>query len=284
MKITIWGCRGSLPVPGPATLRYGGNTTCVSITSATGQCIIVDAGSGIHNLGNELVRAGEQKSVRFLFTHAHWDHLLGFPFFTPLYRPGYRLTFCSGHHGQGTIHKFLTHQMEPPYFPVDIDTCRAEISFQCDNPLEEDRCCCMGDIDVRPFPINHPNGGFGYRFSEGGKSFIFVPDNELDFHHEDGPSRADFVELFKGVDLLIHDSQYSEDEYRRTRGWGHSTFGHTIDLALAAGVTRLGLFHHDPDRSDDDLDRQLESCRQRISEAGGGLECFAVVEGMEIEL
>lgn len=284
MKITIWGCRGSLPVPGPTTLRYGGNTTCLGISSASGQLIVVDAGSGIHNLGNELVRAGGPKKVRFLFTHAHWDHLLGFPFFSPLYHPDYCLTFCSGHHAQGTISKFLTHQMEPPYFPVDMDACRAEIRFHCDNPCDEERCCCLGDMDVLPFPINHPNGGFGYRFGEGGKSFVFVPDNELDFHHEDGPSRADFVALFRGADLLIHDAQYTADEYRRTRSWGHSTFAHTVDLALEAGVRRLGLFHHDPDRSDDDLERQLAWCRERISAAGGSLECFATVEGMTIDL
>jgi phosphoribosyl 1,2-cyclic phosphodiesterase len=284
MKITIWGCRGSLPVPGPTTLRYGGNTTCLSITSATGRLIVVDAGSGIHNLGNALVKAGGPREVRFLFTHAHWDHLLGFPFFTPLYLPDYRLTFCSGHHEEGTIHSFLTHQMKPPFFPVEMDACRADIRFHCDNPCNEDRCCCLGDVDVLPFPVNHPNGAFGYRFSEGGKTMVFVPDNELDFHHEGGASRQSLVELCRGVDLLIHDSQYTADDYRRTRGWGHSTYADTVDLALEAGVRRLGLFHHDPDRCDDDLEGQLAWCRERIRDKGGNLDCFAVVEGMEIDL
>jgi len=284
MKITIWGCRGSLPAPGAATLRYGGNTTCISISSASGQTIIVDAGSGIHNLGKALMRAGGPKELRFFFTHAHWDHLLGFPFFTPLYTPGYRLTFCSGAHAQGTIEKFLGRQMEPPFFPVDMSAFRAEVSFHCDNPCHEVRSCCFSDIRVDPFPINHPNGGFGYRFSEGVKSFVFVPDNELSFHHEDGPGREEFVDIFRGTDLLLHDAQYTAGEYRRTCGWGHSTFDDTVDLALDAGVKRLGLFHHDPDRSDDDLDLILSRCRERIRSAGGALDCFAVAEGMEIEL
>lgn len=284
MKIKIWGCRGSLPVPGAATLRYGGNTTCLGVSSASGQQIIVDAGSGIHNLGNALLRDGGPKELRFFFTHAHWDHLLGFPFFTPLYLPGYRLTFCSGHHAQGTIEKFLSRQMEPPFFPVDMSAFRADVRFHCDNPCHEQRSCCFGDIRVDPFPINHPNGGFGYRLSEGERSFIFVPDNELSFHHEGGPAREEFVDTFRGADLLIHDAQYTAEDYRRTRGWGHSTFADTVDLALAAGVKRLGLFHHDPDRSDDDLDRQLSWCRERIREAGSDMDCFAVAEGMELEL
>lgn len=283
MKIRIWGCRGSLPVPGASTLRYGGNTTCVSVSSDSGQTIVIDAGSGAHNLGKALLAAGGPRELRFFFTHAHWDHLLGFPFFSPLYTPGYRLTFCSGAHAQGAIEAFLGHQMEPPFFPVDLGACRAQVSFHCENPCRETRSCCIGDLRVEPLPINHPNGGFGYRIGEGEKSLLFVPDNELSSPHG-GPSRDEFVALFRGADLLIHDAQYTADEYRRTRGWGHSTFFDTLDLAVDAGVKRLGLFHHDPDRSDADLELQLALCRQRAREAGSMLDCFAVAEGMELEL
>lgn len=271
-------------MPGPATVRHGGNTTCMEIRSSDGQLFIVDAGSGIRELGNSLMKEKETRQARFFFTHAHWDHLMGFPFFKPLYSTAFQLGFCSGHHAQGTVYKYLTHQMTAPFFPVDMSAIRAEVSFECRNPCHEERCCCFNEFQVKPFPLNHPNGGFGYIFMEDGKSFVFVPDNEIRFHHEDGPERTEFVELFRDADLLIHDSQYTEEEYARTRSWGHSTFADAVDLAIDAGVKKLGIFHHDPDRSDDELDRQLEWCTKRIHAAGSSLDCFIVNEGMVINL
>lgn len=284
MRITVWGCRGSLPVPGETTLRYGGNTTCLEIRSRSGEIFIVDAGSGLRNLGNSLNRDSDPREIRFFFTHAHWDHLLGFPFFAPLYSSDYRLIFCSGLHAQGTIHDYLSRQMAPPFFPVELSDVRASIDYQCVNPCHESRCCCFGGLQVHPFPVNHSNGGFGYRFMENGKVCIFVPDNEIRFHHDGGPERAGFVELFRGADLLLHDSQYTEVEYAATRGWGHSTFADAVDLAMDAGVGRLGLFHHDPGRCDGALDQQLAWCRQRIRDAGSSMDCFAATEGMVIDL
>jgi len=284
MKITIWGCRGSLPTPGPDTNRYGGNTTCVEVRSSSGQIAIVDAGSGLHNLGKELCRKNDVKSIRFFFTHSHWDHLLGFPFFRPAYRSDFILTFCSGPHAQDTIRKYLSHQMQAPFFPVELNALSARMVFECDNACQEDRFCCCHDIKVKAFPVNHSNGGFGYRFLEDGKIFAFAPDNELSFHHPGGPDRDYFVGLFKEADLLIHDAQYTDEQYRITRGWGHSTYADTVDLAIESGVKRLGLFHHDPDRTDDDLERQLEICRQRVTAACSDLECFATSEGLSLDL
>lgn len=284
MKITIWGCRGSLPTPGPATQRYGGNTTCVEVMSASGHVAIIDAGTGLNNLGKEICSNDGPKSIRFFFTHSHWDHLMGFPFFRPAYRSDYTLTFCSGPHAQNAIRDFLSHQMQAPFFPVELESLNAQMVFYCDNPCHEDRFCCFEDIQVRAFPVNHSNGGFGYRFIEDGKTFAFAPDNELGFHHEGGPSRDEFVELFRDTDLLIHDAQYTDEDYKRTRGWGHSTFRETVDMAIEAGVKRLGLFHHDPDRSDDALDGLLEICQKQIAAAGSSLECFIATEGMTLEI
>jgi phosphoribosyl 1,2-cyclic phosphodiesterase len=284
MKIKICGSRGSLPTPGPATQRYGGNTTCVEVRSDCGEIAIIDAGSGLHNLGKELSAEKGVSKARFFFTHAHWDHLLGFPFFRPAYRSDFTLTFCSGPHAQDTIRNFLSHQMQAPYFPVELEALSATMVFHCDNPCHEDRFCCFGNLQVKAFPVNHPNGGFGYRIIENGRTFAFAPDNELDFHHPDGPDRIEFVELFGGADLLIHDAQYTDEEYKRTRGWGHSTFATATDLAIEAGVKRLGLFHHDPDRSDDDLERQVEFCRRRIGAACREIDCFAAAEGMTLTL
>jgi phosphoribosyl 1,2-cyclic phosphodiesterase len=265
-------------------MRYGGNTTCMEIRSTTNSVIVVDAGSGIRNLGKSLAQEPEISAIRFLFTHAHWDHLVGFPFFSPAYSPKTTLTFCSGPHAEVSIRKYLSHQMEAPYFPVDISALQAHFVYRCERPSLEPGNCCMGEVQVSQIPISHPNGGYGFKFLEGGKSFVFLTDNELGYQHPGGLDRAQYVEFCRDADLLFHDAQYTDEEYQRTRGWGHSTYRHAIDFALESGVKRLVLFHHDPDRTDDDLDRQLEYCCQRIQSAGATLKCVAAAEGMVFEL
>ncbi len=284
MKIKIWGCRGSVAVPGPTTMRYGGNTTCVELRTKTGGIIIIDAGSGVRNLGKALSHEKDGTRIRFFFTHAHWDHLVGFPFFLPAYLDDFSITFCSGSHAQDCIRKYLTHQMEAPYFPVDFNLLKARFDFCCEHPHMEPGNCHVDGLEVCPVPLSHPNGGYGYKFIEGDKSFVFLTDNEPDFQHGGGLSRGQYLESCRGADLLIHDSQYTAGEYKFTRGWGHSTFGNATDLAIEAGVKSLGLFHHDPDRTDDDLSGQVEFCQERIHRANSAMECFAAAEGMEIDL
>ncbi len=284
MKIKIWGCRGSITTPGPTTLRYGGNSTCLEIRTKTGQVIIVDAGSGIRNLGKALSQEKDVTQVRFFFTHSHWDHLTGFPFFKPAYSDAFSITFCSGPHAQDSIRNYLTHQMAAPFFPVDFNLLRAKFDFRCQRPHMEPGNCHLDGFEVCPIPLSHPNGGYGYKFIEQGKAFVFLTDNELDFQHDGGLSRAKYIEFCQGANLLIHDAQFTEEEYKFTRGWGHSTFTDATDLAIEAGVKSLGLFHHDPDRTDDDLGRQVEFCQERIQRKGRMTECFATAEGMEIDL
>lgn len=284
MKIKVWGCRGSIATPRASTLRYGGNTTCIEVRTAAGAVLIVDAGSGVRNLGKSLCQEKSITQIRFFFTHSHWDHLVGFPFFQPAYSSNYSIVFCGGRHAQASIKRYLSRQMEAPYFPVDFSLLKARFNFECDNPHCEPRNCHFEGMEVSNVLINHPNGGFGYKFTEAGKTFVFMPDNELGFHHEGGPDRAEHVEFCRGADLLLHDAQYTEADYEHTRGWGHSTFANTTDLAVEAGVKRLGLFHHDPDRTDDDLDRQAGICQERIREVHSSVECFAAAEGMTFEL
>jgi phosphoribosyl 1,2-cyclic phosphodiesterase len=284
MKIRIWGCRGSITTPGPTTLRYGGNSTCLEIRAATGQIIIVDAGSGVRNLGKGLTQEKDITQIRFFFTHSHWDHLVGFPFFEPAYSNHSSITFCSGPHTQDSIRRYLTHQMEAPYFPVDFNLLKAKFDFRCERPHMEPGNCCLDGLEVCPVSLNHPNGGYGYKFIEPGKTLVFLTDNELSFQHEGGLGRSQYVEFCRGADLLLHDAQYTDEEYKSTRGWGHSTFGDATDFAIEAGVKRLGFVHHDPDRTDDDLDRQVKFCQERIHSAGSRVECFAAAEGMVIEL
>jgi phosphoribosyl 1,2-cyclic phosphodiesterase len=284
MRIRIWGCRGSIPAPGPTTLRYGGNTTCLEIRTSRGQVIIVDAGSGLRNLGRDLSQGKDITQMRFFFTHAHWDHLVGFPFFQPAYSEVFSITFCSGAHAQGSIRRYLNHQMEAPYFPVHFSLLRAKFDFRCERPHREPGHCRLDELEVCPVSLSHPNGGYGYKFIEQGKTFVFLTDNELGIGHEGGLNREEYVDFCRGVDLLFHDAQFTDEEYKLTRGWGHSTFADATDLAIEAGVKRLGLIHHDPNRTDDDLDRQEEFCRERIGLAGSALECSAIAEGTIIDL
>jgi phosphoribosyl 1,2-cyclic phosphodiesterase len=284
MKIKIWGCRGSIPTPGPATLRYGGNTTCVEIRTSRGQLIIVDAGSGVRNLGWVLSQEKEVTPIRFFFTHSHWDHLVGFPFFQPAYSENSHITFCSGPHAQDSVRTYLIHQMQAPFFPVDFNLLRAKFDFRCERPNMEPGPCRLDGLEVLPVSLSHPNGGYGYKFIEQGKAFVFLTDNELSFEHEGGLSWEEYVDFCRGVDLLFHDAQFTGEEYKLTRGWGHSSFADATDLAIEAGVKRLGLIHHDPNRTDDDLDRQGAFCEERIRLAGSAVECLAIAEGMVIEL
>lgn len=284
MKIRTWGCRGSIATPGPTTLRYGGNSTCLEIRSRTGQTIIIDAGSGLRNLGSLLIREKETAPIRFFFTHSHWDHLVGFPFFRPAYSEHFSIGLCNGPHAEDTILKSLNHQMKSPFFPVDFRFLKARFEFRCERGHGEyGNCRCHG-LEISQTPLNHPDGGYGYKFMENGKTFVFLPDNELGFRHETGLSREQYVEFCQGADLLFHDAQYTEEEYTRARGWGHSTFGEAVDLGLEARVKCLVLFHHDPDRTDEDLDRQVQWCRERIRMAGSAMRCYAAEEGTTIEL
>jgi phosphoribosyl 1,2-cyclic phosphodiesterase len=280
MKIRIWGTRGSIPAPGLMMSRYGGNTTCVEVRLADNSLIVIDAGTGIRNLGKALSREKGSTEINLLLTHSHWDHLQGFPFFLPAYSRGYVIHVRGGPLARQSLEKYLAHQMEPPFFPVNFRLLQARFDFDSAGAGPQK----IAGADVTPIPLNHPNGGYGFRISENGRTFIFLTDNELGHAHPGGLSAADYVEHCRGADLVLHDAQYTEREYAATRGWGHSTYNAATDLAAAAGVKRFGLCHHDPDRVDDELDGHLEECRRRLAAAGSGVDCFAAREGMELEL
>lgn len=278
MYIKIWGCRGSVPTPGEGTLRYGGNTTCLEIRTKTGCLLVIDAGSGIRLLGKKLLQREDDRSFCLLLTHAHWDHLVGFPFFSPAYDSRYTIRVCGGTAARDSLRHALSQHMEAPYFPMAFEMMEADFRFECQNMGES---CCHGD-ELEAIPLNHPNGGRGFKLTEDGKSFVFLTDNELGFAHEGGLGRDGYIEACRGADLLLHDAQYTDEEYQRTKGWGHSTITDAVDLALEANVRRLGLFHHDPDRTDDDIEAQVQFCKDRIRVAGIDLEVFAVAEEMII--
>lgn len=280
MKVKVWGARGSVPVSGPEYARYGGATTCLSVEADDGSIIVMDAGTGIRRLGTELM-AGPPRRLSILLSHAHWDHVIGFPFFKPIYRPDYRLDFYGNAHAQASVRAMLQQTMQAPFFPVDLSRVAAELAFH-------ESCgdvCMVGDVLVRRFPLSHPNGGCGFRLEEGGRSLVFFPDNEMTFDHKGGRTFDAYAEFCRGADVLIHDAEYLPEEYEAlTRGWGHSIYRDTVRLGLASDVDRLVLWHLNQDRGDECADEILESARQIVAEADSPMTCDMAFTGMTFEL
>jgi phosphoribosyl 1,2-cyclic phosphodiesterase len=279
MIIRCWGARGSIPVSGKQYLNYGGDTTCIEIRTKNDDIIIIDAGSGIRRLGNKLL---DEKRFQYtmIFTHAHWDHIMGFPFFKPIYFKKTRITMLGCPFAQSSVQQMISKIMAPPNFPVPFENVRSDITYHilCENPFH------INSVTVTPIAMSHPNQGMGYKFTEDDKSFIFLTDNELGFKHPGGLDYQDYLEFSKGVDLLIHDAEYKEEEYKKTKAWGHSLYKDALKLAIESGVEKFGLFHHNQERFDQDVDKIVEDCRRTIKDSQVSLECFALYQGMEIKL
>ncbi len=279
MKITCWGARGSIPVSGKEYARYGGDTTCFEVRSRNNDIIIIDAGTGIRKLGNKLAASGES-SLNILFTHAHWDHLMGFPFFKPIYSKKTTIKMYGCAYTQQSIEKVLSKSMIAPYFPVDFSQLQAAIVPRtvCEEPFT------IGPILVTPIELSHPNQGIGYKFTEDNKIFVFLTDNELTLRHNGGGEYSDYLAFTAGADILMHDSEYTPDQYRITKGWGHSLYTDALRLAGEAGVKQFGLIHHNQDRTDDELDRIVDDCRVLMQKQNAGVQCYGVEAEMEINL
>ena len=279
MKIKFWGARGSIPVSGKNYLKYGGSTTCVEVRSKKNDLIIIDAGSGIRLLGKELLKKA-QHNFTMLFTHSHWDHVLGFPFFAPIYNNKTHIKIMGCSFSSDPVREIIAKTMQPPGFPVKFE----EISARFDFATMCVAGCEIAGLHVLPIELSHPNNALGFKFTEGGKSFAFLTDNELGFVHPGGKEFGDYVAFSRGADLLVHDADYTPAEYPRRRTWGHSTWEQALDLGLRSEVRALGLFHHNQDRYDSELDRILAECARRIRRAGSKMKCFAVREGQEVKL
>ena len=279
MYIKCWGSRGSIPVSGADYIKYGGDTTCLEIRTTSDDIIIIDAGTGIRRLGNKLIEDNRYR-YNFIFTHAHWDHLMGFPFFKPLYseKAQFKMYRCTFH--SKFVETILPKVMSPPNFPVKYSDVKAQLVYLESNHTEFE----IGSVNVTPIPISHPNSGSGYKFTENGKSFIFLTDNELGFVHPGGRKDEDYLEFCTNADLLIHDAEYTPEEYESKIEWGHSVYTDTLDLALKAGVGQLGLFHINQERTDQQMDQIVEVCGKIIAERGQELECFGVACDMTFNL
>ena len=279
MIIKCWGSRGSIPVSGKEYIKYGGDTTCLEIRTQSGDLIIVDAGTGIRRLGNELIKENRH-FFNFIFTHAHWDHLMGFPFFKPLYCRNTKIRMHRCPFPSRFVEKMLSRVMDPPNFPVRYSDIKAEIIYEKSCPMNFQ----IGSVLIYPVPLSHPNKGNGYKFIEDGKTFIFLTDNELGYVHPGGLGFKDYLEHCRNADLLIHDAEYTPEEYKKKVEWGHSVYTDALELAFQADVKKLGLFHLNQERTDIQADEIMADCLKTISERGSALECTMVGEGTVFEL
>ena len=279
MIIKCWGARGSISVSGREYIKYGGSTTCIEIRTKNGEIIIVDSGSGIRKLGHKLLKE-KKRNYNMVFTHAHWDHLLGFPFFQPIYSNQTHIKIYGSPFAQKSVKHLLQISMTPPYFPVNYKDIKAKVSYHKTN----NKSFKIDSITVVPIPLSHPNGGLGYKFIEDGKIFVFMTDNELTYKHPGGRTYKDYVNFSCGADLLMHDAEYTQKDYKVKKGWGHSIYKDALKLAMQADVKRFGLFHHNQERTDKELDNIIRNCTNIIKKAKSTLKCFAVYEGMQIEL
>ncbi|MEO7713698.1 MAG: MBL fold metallo-hydrolase [Gemmatimonadaceae bacterium] len=286
LTLRFWGTRGSIPSPGLATSRYGGNTPCVELRTAGGRLVILDAGTGIRELGRSLMAGANGEGVEgdIFLTHAHWDHIQGIPFFAPLFHKGNHFTIWGSRSLQTSIDQVVRDQMSPVVFPVSFEELQAQIDFQ---ELAEERRAGVG-YEVAAIGVRHPGGALGYRFTERndrGGGLVYVSDNELNAVAKyDTPAewRRTFVQFVQGAAVLIHDTMYRAEEYSSFVGWGHSTYEDAVELAIEASVDRLVLFHHHPERTDDEVDRCVASCREMVQARGARLEVLAAAEGMTL--
>ncbi|HIG75074.1 MAG TPA: MBL fold metallo-hydrolase [Bacteroidetes bacterium] len=256
LTVRFWGVRGSLPTPREGHLGVGGNTTCVEVRGPSGEIAILDAGTGARALGVALAAesGGEPLDLHVLFSHFHWDHLQGLPFFAPLYTEDNAITLHAVAE-DGEIERAMGSQMQHPFFPVPFEELRATIRY---SPLRADESLELGAMSIRTFPLHHPQGCTGYRFEAEGAVFVYA----TDYEHGDPELEAALIDAVRGADVFYSDAQYTPDEYELRQGWGHTTWEQATRIAKEAGVGRLVLSHHDPSHDDAALERILTQARE----------------------
>ena len=297
--LRFWGVRGSYAAPHESHLGVGGNTSCVEIRSGD-HLLVCDGGTGIISLGEQLMAQSELRELLVVFTHYHWDHICGLPFFQPAFSPAWKIKFFGPGDTAAEIEQRLSDQMKAPYFPVEIGTWMADIQYL--DP--QNRGLSHGPIGVSYYSVHHPGVTYGYHMQVAGKSVVYVSDNEVQFlktsiakriHEFDADEhellermvseqRSAEVSAIEGVDILIHDAQYTPHDYSRKRGWGHSCYVDTVNLAIDANVRCLYLYHHDPTYDDEQVAAIHRDSLQIIRERKSTMECHIAREGMKIPL
>jgi phosphoribosyl 1,2-cyclic phosphodiesterase len=279
MQVTFFGVRGSCPAPGPDFIKYGGNTACVHVCLDDGTDIILDAGTGIKNLGQKLIK--QNNDIHLLLSHNHWDHIQGFPFFTPIYQP-HRKIFITP--GQITLDAddAILKQMSGSYFPVDYKTLPSSIQIIA-QPKEVSHWK-IGEAKISRLAMNHPGSGSSFCIEADGKKIAYITDNELYPPYKKNTDFVDWVEFSLDADLIIHDAQYMIADMPTKTGWGHSAAEEAVQLAIDSRTKRMALYSHDHIRTDDEIAKIESQCQEIIEMSGADLEIFAAAEGLTITL
>lgn len=285
MTVTYWGVRGTLPVPGSKSLKYGGNTSCVTVTLPNDRILIFDAGSGIKALSDHFMKERRGRvSARLFISHPHWDHINAFPFFAPFHVPGNKFEVIGARHGDKTMEDLISAQMDDVFFPILVSDMGASLTFR---DLGEETVKIDDDVTVETMLLSHPGNCLGYRVNFGGKSICYVTDNEL-YTDESGFRNESYeqklVDFIKETDILITDTTYFDEDYKTKIHWGHSSVGRVVDIAHAAQVKTLHLFHHDPDQFDDDIDRKLDVAETALAKVSSTTNVVAPAEGASFRL
>ncbi len=278
-RLKFWGVRGSIPTPGPATVKYGGNTSCVEVR-ADGQIIVLDAGTGLRLLGLELIAEFDTQPLELtlLLTHTHWDHIQGLPFFLPVYKPQNHLRILGYEGARHGLEVVLAGQMESPFFPIGLREVPANVRIEELKVMDFK----VGPVRVQACFASHPGKCVGYRLFTSTGSIAFFPDNELP--REDASGNQRMIDFLRGTDVLIMDTQFDPEEYLKHIGWGHGCLDDVVALALKAEVKKLFLFHHDPGHDDAKISHMLTQARKLVTGRKGNLQVEAAREGLTVEL
>jgi phosphoribosyl 1,2-cyclic phosphodiesterase len=292
MNIRFWGTRGSIASPGKSTVKYGGNTACVEVRVGK-EILIFDAGTGIRNLGNQLMKefTSQPLTLHLFISHTHWDHIQGFPFFMPAYAKNFQIMLYGPPARDKSLKDLMKFQMDAEYFPVPLGDLNAQIVMQ-----EVREPFWIGNVQVTPFYVNHPAMTLAYKITEGNKSFIYASDNEP-YRYTLHAARKEqvasqygaeldqkFVDFLTGADFLVSEAQYTLEEYRSKVGWGHSPIESVVEFAIKANVKQLALFHHDPAHDDAAIDAMVKHAQKLLQVQKSTIQCVGAAEGMEIKL
>jgi ribonuclease BN (tRNA processing enzyme) len=289
MIVKFWGTRGSIPVPGKGTLKYGGNTPCVEIRSSENKLLILDGGSGIRELGKHIVNSSNEKDINIFISHYHWDHIQGIPFFMPLFNTNNKVTFYGISSNGLDVEKEMQQQMHPNNFPISLEEFKADLHFK---EIDQNIIYNINGFKVETFILNHPSPTLTFKITENNACFIYMTDNELNIDHTQGKQddsflrtmNQDLISFCKDCDYLVHDAMFEETSMLDKKGWGHSSNVSLAQFSIMANIKNLVLFHYNPDYDDTKIDIILKETQLFLKKNNSEINCIASKEGLEIRI